>query len=135
MTLDYAPDSAEPPEGTGTDWLGELIAAGRDSRREFSARERAAIAVLPRLAEELTPEQRARAWRIAAVCTLASVAGGVAGYGIGYFAFETVGRPIVELYGAVDAYESFRDAYNEWGYFDNDAHVRLLTTRRSTRSN
>ena len=58
---------------------------------------------------------RARAWRIALVCTIASVAGGVAGYGIGYFAFEAVGRPIVEIYGAVDAYESFRDAYNEWG--------------------
>ncbi len=58
---------------------------------------------------------RARAWRIAAVCTVASVAGGIAGYGIGYFAFETVGRPIVEFYGAADAFASFRDAYNEWG--------------------
>ncbi len=58
---------------------------------------------------------RARAWRIALVCTVASVAGGIAGYGIGYFAFETVGRPLVEFYGAVDAYGSFRDYYNEWG--------------------
>ncbi len=58
---------------------------------------------------------RARAWRIALVCTLASVAGGLAGYGIGYFAFETVGRPLVEFYGGGDAFASFRDTYNAWG--------------------
>ena len=58
---------------------------------------------------------RARAWRIALVCTVASVLGGLAGYGIGYFAFETVGRPLIAFYGAADAYESFRDTYNAWG--------------------
>ncbi|MBC8318363.1 MAG: DedA family protein [Desulfobulbaceae bacterium] len=35
-------------------------------------------------------------WRIALYCTLASVFGGLAGYGIGVFAWETVGRWIVE---------------------------------------
>ncbi len=58
---------------------------------------------------------RARAWRIALVCTVASVLGGLAGYGIGYFVFETVGRPLVEVYGGGDAFASFRDAYNAWG--------------------
>lgn len=35
-------------------------------------------------------------WKIAAICTAASVAGGIAGYGIGIFAWETMGRWIVE---------------------------------------
>ena len=58
---------------------------------------------------------RARAWRIAAVCTAASVAGGLAGYGIGYFLFESVGRPLLEFYGHTEAFVSFRDTYNAWG--------------------
>ena len=58
---------------------------------------------------------RARAWRIALVCTVASVLGGLAGYGIGYFAFETVGRPLIAFYGAADAFANFRETYNEWG--------------------
>lgn len=39
---------------------------------------------------------RSRWWRFALWCTLASVVGGLAGYGIGVFAWETAGRWIVE---------------------------------------
>ena len=45
---------------------------------------------------------RARAWRLAAACTVASVAGGCFGWLIGTFAFEELGRPLLELYGAMD---------------------------------
>lgn len=38
----------------------------------------------------------AKWWRIALYCTVASVVGGLAGYGIGVFAWETAGRWIVE---------------------------------------
>lgn len=58
---------------------------------------------------------RRRAWLIAAVCTAASVAGGVAGYGIGYYLFETVGRPLFEFYGYMDAFAGFRIQFNAWG--------------------
>ncbi len=58
---------------------------------------------------------RARAWRLAMVCTLASVAGGFAGYGIGYGFFETVGRPVLELYGYGHQFDEFAAAYNESG--------------------
>ena len=58
---------------------------------------------------------RTQAWRIAAVCTVASVLGGLAGYGIGAFLFEAVGRPLLEFYGYTGKFESFRAQYNEWG--------------------
>lgn len=58
---------------------------------------------------------RERAWTIAAVCTVASVVGGYAGYAIGYFLYEGVGLPILEFYGAVEKFAEFRALYNEWG--------------------
>jgi membrane protein YqaA with SNARE-associated domain len=58
---------------------------------------------------------RSRAWRIAAVATAASVVGGLLGYAIGAGLYETVGRPVLEFYGYGAKFESFREAYNEWG--------------------
>ncbi len=58
---------------------------------------------------------RERAWRIAAVCTVASVLGGLAGYAIGYFLFEAVGRPILDFYGYAPKFAEFQAKYNEWG--------------------
>ncbi len=56
-----------------------------------------------------------RAFVIAGVATLASVAGGLAGYWIGYGAFETLGRPVLEFYGKDAYFETFAERYNEWG--------------------
>ncbi len=53
--------------------------------------------------------------RIAMVCTVASVLGGMAGYGIGFFLFDTVGRPLLELYGYGDKFAQFKGYYDEWG--------------------
>ena len=58
---------------------------------------------------------REKAWLIAGVCTVASVAGGMAGYALGYFAFEEIGRPILEFYGKDEKFDGFRLWYNEWG--------------------
>ena len=58
---------------------------------------------------------RNRAWLIAGVCTAGSVLGGVLGYGIGMFAFDTLGRPILEMYHAVAKFEEIRGLYNEHG--------------------
>ncbi len=58
---------------------------------------------------------RDRAWTMAGVCTVASVIGGIAGYAIGYFLFEAVGRPILDFYGYQEEFQHFTDAYNEWG--------------------
>ncbi len=56
-----------------------------------------------------------RAFVIAAVATVASVAGGLAGYAIGYGAFETLGRPVLEFYGKDAYFAEFQARYNEWG--------------------
>src|SRR3546814_18633973 len=58
---------------------------------------------------------RDRAWLIATVCTVASVVGGAAGYGIGALLFDTIGRPIVEFYGYLDSFQDFQVRYEEWG--------------------
>jgi len=59
--------------------------------------------------------RRAAAFRYAAICTLASVAGGLAGYSIGYFFWETAGRAIVEFYGYSEQFAAFREGFVEHG--------------------
>jgi len=56
-----------------------------------------------------------QAWRIAFVATVTSVLGGIAGYAIGYYLFETIGLWVINLYGYADKFEAFRAAYAEWG--------------------
>ena len=63
----------------------------------------------------MTLAQPRRAWLIAAVCTVTSVAGGYVGYAIGFFLFDALGRPLLEFYHAMDKYEAFRSAFAQWG--------------------
>lgn len=56
-----------------------------------------------------------RAFRYAGVATVASVAGGLLGYAIGYFLFETVGRAILDFYGLMAQFAAFSSRYNEHG--------------------
>lgn len=58
---------------------------------------------------------RMRAWRLAAICTVASVTGGLAGYAIGYFLFDSIGRGIIDFYGAGAGFESLRESFNNNG--------------------
>jgi membrane protein YqaA with SNARE-associated domain len=59
--------------------------------------------------------QRAKAWLYAFVCTASSVLGGLAGYAIGFFLFETVGKAVLDFYGKQDAFAKFAGWYNEFG--------------------
>jgi len=59
--------------------------------------------------------QPKRAFLLAGVCTVASVAGGAAGYAIGALLYESVGKPIVEFYGYAEKYAEFQNLYNENG--------------------
>jgi membrane protein YqaA with SNARE-associated domain len=56
-----------------------------------------------------------QAWRLAAICTVTSVLGGVVGYAIGYFLFEVVAQPILATYGYADALIRFEDWFQRWG--------------------
>jgi membrane protein YqaA with SNARE-associated domain len=56
-----------------------------------------------------------RTWLIAGVCTAASVAGGVAGWGIGYAFYEEIGRPVMEFYGKDAAFDEIAARFREVG--------------------
>jgi len=55
------------------------------------------------------------AWFYAALCTATSVAGGVLGYAIGAYLYDSVGHWLISLYGYGDKVEAFREAYARWG--------------------
>jgi membrane protein YqaA with SNARE-associated domain len=63
----------------------------------------------------MTLAKRERAWRYAAVCTVASVLGGLVGYAIGYYLLATVGRPILRFYGVIDQYHHLKEMFDQWG--------------------
>jgi membrane protein YqaA with SNARE-associated domain len=63
-----------------------------------------------------------RAYRYALVATVASVLGGIAGWMLGYYAFEAIGKPILAFYGKLDAFEALRTSSNR------DAILLLLVT-------
>ena len=52
-----------------------------------------------------------RAWRIALVCTVASVVGGLLGYAIGYYAYEAFGHLVV----SAQDYAWYQAQYDKWG--------------------
>ena len=56
-----------------------------------------------------------RAFLIAGVATVASVAGGMFGYYIGAALMDTVGQPILEFYGKADSFAEMSAVFNEYG--------------------
>lgn len=58
---------------------------------------------------------RSRAWYYATVATVSSVLGGLAGYAIGYFLYDTVGQAVLNLYGYTDKFADFSERYNDYG--------------------
>lgn len=59
--------------------------------------------------------KRAKAWFFASLATIGSVIGGVFGYAIGYFFFDTIGEPILKIYGRADSFASFTQMFNDYG--------------------
>ncbi|MEL6571096.1 MAG: YqaA family protein [Pseudomonadota bacterium] len=56
-----------------------------------------------------------KAFLIAAVCTVASVLGGLFGYLIGWGFFELIGQPIFDFYGKADSVAEFQARFNDYG--------------------
>lgn len=59
--------------------------------------------------------RRDQAYKIATVVSISSVLGGIAGYAIGHYFYNSVGLFLINLYGAHDATAEFRRWYDEWG--------------------
>lgn len=58
---------------------------------------------------------RAKAFRYALICTVASVLGGLAGYLIGWLLYDTIGRAILDFYGMQEKFSTFVSWYHEQG--------------------
>ena len=58
---------------------------------------------------------RRKAFLIALVCTICSVLGGMLGYAIGYYFFETAGAWVVKTYGLQDGLAKFRAGFDQYG--------------------
>jgi membrane protein YqaA with SNARE-associated domain len=56
--------------------------------------------------------RRDRAFRFALIATTASVLGGILGWVIGYYAYETIAKPVLEFYGKLAQFESLRTSSN-----------------------
>jgi membrane protein YqaA with SNARE-associated domain len=55
------------------------------------------------------------AWRLATICTVTSVLGGVLGYAIGYYLFEALAEPVLTAYGHARALVQFEEWFQRWG--------------------
>ncbi|KNX43187.1 SNARE associated Golgi protein [Roseovarius tolerans] len=58
-----------------------------------------------------------RAWLIAGIALVSSVLGGMLGYGIGAFAYQEIGQPILAALGKGDAMVAFSTRFNDFGFW------------------
>ncbi len=63
-----------------------------------------------------------RAYRYALIATAASTLGGIAGYALGYLAFDALAAPVLEFYGKLEAFEHLKSCAGE------DTLMLLLVT-------
>ncbi|WP_442753738.1 YqaA family protein [Methylocystis sp. JAN1] len=65
----------------------------------------------------MTLAEPKKAWYFAALCTIASVAGGALGYAFGALFYDTIGQWLINLYGYAEKMEALRAFYTQWGAF------------------
>ena len=59
--------------------------------------------------------QPARAWQFAFITTIASILGGIAGYWLGYFAFDAWLAPLIESWGYTHKIETAMQWFKDYG--------------------
>ncbi len=60
---------------------------------------------------------RHQAWRLAGLCTVTSVVGGLLGYAIGYYLYASVGEWVIRTYDLTAAFNKFQLGFAEWGFW------------------
>jgi membrane protein YqaA with SNARE-associated domain len=58
-----------------------------------------------------------RAWFYTAICTIASVIGGLVGYAIGALLYDSLGAWLFHLYGLDEKADAFRAGYAQYGHW------------------
>ncbi len=51
-----------------------------------------------------------RAYRYALIASVGSVLGGIAGWALGFYAYELIAKPVLEFYGSLDKFELLRSS-------------------------
>lgn len=59
---------------------------------------------------------RERAFLLAGVCTVASVSGGIVGYGVGLWFYETMGQAVIAFYGLTHKVTAFKELFAIHGF-------------------
>ncbi len=57
-----------------------------------------------------------KAFQYALICMIGSVTGGILGYAIGLYGYETVGKPIVDFYHGQEVMELIKTKYEQHGF-------------------
>ncbi len=60
---------------------------------------------------------RKKVWSMAFWLTVSSVLGGIVGYFLGSYLFESLGKWLIEVYQFQDSMQSFYDYYQKWGFW------------------
>ncbi len=58
-----------------------------------------------------------KSFKYAAICSVASVLGGILGYYIGVYGYETVGKPIVDFYHGQETMDKVNMWYEQYGFW------------------
>lgn len=56
-----------------------------------------------------------KAWNLAGIATAGSVIGAYLGYAIGFYFFQLIAEPLLNFYGYLEKFNSFKDLYNQYG--------------------
>ena len=100
------------------DWLMRL-AAGKQAPLALAAVSFAESSFFPIppdvMLVPMVLAKRENAWWYAALATVSSVIGGIAGYAIGFYLLELVGKPLLAFYGKTDGLAAFTQAFADYG--------------------
>lgn len=56
-----------------------------------------------------------KAWNLAGIATAGSVIGAYLGYAIGFYFFQLIAEPLLDFYGYLEKFNSFKELYNQYG--------------------